>query len=977
MGSVVSIERIDLTLGGGVSVNQSDLSLGQDDAQCVPFATFYHGATANNSSDDYTGNMGEVEIYDNAGTAAVRVARTATLDPLVYTIYVVEFGPDINVYRGTVDTVSGTGTSPSIGGTVVMAKTFILFYYKRESGDVDAHDSAAVSCQLASTTTIDLTRTASADGTFSGWWYVVEDTASNWDVQRGSFQLTTADTSANSSAFTAVTMAKTFVITCQRNDQVDDDVNSGCCYVDLNSTTTVRARRTVTGTTTIDVEFQVIEFDSGGSDNVYRGDLAFSSSSIQETASHTAVDPDFSITTSPMKHHRIGSGTGTGSSDNSASAIKMILNATDNGIVADRNNFGADASNCSWETVEFTQASTSKTASGTPSITKPTSTGVSEIEKIASGTPSITNITSAGVSEIEKIASGTPSITGPITSAGSADAFKAASGSPSILGPTSSGAATIEKIASGTPSITQITSAGNADVPLSASGTPSINSVTSAGTSEIEKIASGSPSILNITSAGVADLKWVASGSPSIGIPISSGTSVIEKIAGGGAILQSIATAGVAEVEKIASGTPSITQVTSAGTGVVEKQASGTPSIDPITSAGVAEIEKQASGGPSITPVTSAGAVTFERDASGAPSILKPTSAGTAIAGGTFIASGSPLINPITSVGNADNPFNASGAPSIAIPTSTGTAIVERQASGSPSIGIPTSTGVAEIEKLSSGAPSITQVTSAGAVTFERAASGTPSITKPTSAGSADSGTSTAVDTDLRVTFDTPPGRPQVGADLQKFRMWLRRDAANTGSGIPTVDVYLYENGAQVGSALLTGVNITSDSGQLVEATWDAGDLTNGSGTGVECFIDATVGGAGGGARTVEYGAVEWCAQVTLPEVTAVGTPSITAITSAGTAGLGKFTSGAPVLNPVTSAGWLQLNMIEEYPWRIVYVELEDRTRDVVAEDRTSVVTEDRVTLVVLEDRTVAVILEDRATEVATEDRLIEVPSEP
>jgi len=311
MAGVVSVERIDITLTGGTATGASDLSKGQDESKCVPFATFQHNATSNANSDDYTGNQAEVEIYDNAGTAAVRITRTGTGDPLVYTIYVVEYGSDVNVQRGTVNSVTGTGTTVTGLTAVTMAKAFVLFYYQHSGGDADAHDSAAVSSQLASTTTIDLTRSSSADGDFSGWWYVVEDTASNWDVQRGTVQLGTAATSANSSAFTAVTMAKTFVIASQRNNQADDDVGSGSCHVDLNATTTVRARRTQS-TATIDVEFQVVEFDSGGAENVYRGDLSFGTGDTQLTASHTTVSSTFSMAWSPQRQHRSGSGTGGG-----------------------------------------------------------------------------------------------------------------------------------------------------------------------------------------------------------------------------------------------------------------------------------------------------------------------------------------------------------------------------------------------------------------------------------------------------------------------------------------------------------------------------------------------------------------------------------------------------------------------------------------------------------------------------------------
>ena len=118
--------------------------------------------------------------------------------------------------------------------------------------------------------------------------------------------------------------------------------------------------------------------------------------------------------------------------------------------------------------------------------------------------------------------------------------------------------------------------------------------------------------------------------------------------------------------------------------------------------------------------------------------------------------------------------------------------------------------------------------------------------------------TSTAKDTTVRVTFPTPDFSPKVGADLQKFRAHLRRDATNDGPGIPTVSIWLAEGGSKVGGALVTDQAITSDSGETVEATWDSANLATFDGSDVECIIEATQVGYFG-ARAVEFGAIEWC----------------------------------------------------------------------------------------------------------------------
>jgi hypothetical protein len=112
-------------------------------------------------------------------------------------------------------------------------------------------------------------------------------------------------------------------------------------------------------------------------------------------------------------------------------------------------------------------------------------------------------------------------------------------------------------------------------------------------------------------------------------------------------------------------------------------------------------------------------------------------------------------------------------------------------------------------------------------------------------------------DTICRTSFGTPSGNPEVGADLQDFRLWVRR-STTAGGNDPTLDVGLYENGVLV-SWLQTGISITSTTGQLVSVTWNASLLGTPDGSLVELrAIGQRSGGSPGSRRTVEFGAVEW-----------------------------------------------------------------------------------------------------------------------
>ena len=118
------------------------------------------------------------------------------------------------------------------------------------------------------------------------------------------------------------------------------------------------------------------------------------------------------------------------------------------------------------------------------------------------------------------------------------------------------------------------------------------------------------------------------------------------------------------------------------------------------------------------------------------------------------------------------------------------------------------------------------------------------------------------VDTVCRVSFPTPTGNPTGGADLQQFKIWVRR---KPGTGIPQVQMNLYENGIDKG-IILALTNVNSATGELFSATWNANLLGTADGSLVECriFGDA-VGGAPAARCTVEIGAVEWNVTYTLP----------------------------------------------------------------------------------------------------------------
>jgi len=111
------------------------------------------------------------------------------------------------------------------------------------------------------------------------------------------------------------------------------------------------------------------------------------------------------------------------------------------------------------------------------------------------------------------------------------------------------------------------------------------------------------------------------------------------------------------------------------------------------------------------------------------------------------------------------------------------------------------------------------------------------------------------VDTDVRVDFDTPTDTLTVGADLQEFKSHVRQFDEGQ-SGTPQVRMELWEAGVLVRAG--SDENVTTG-GHTLSFTWNANELSAGSGADVECKIIGTKSGGAPGARNaVDYGAVEW-----------------------------------------------------------------------------------------------------------------------
>lgn len=107
------------------------------------------------------------------------------------------------------------------------------------------------------------------------------------------------------------------------------------------------------------------------------------------------------------------------------------------------------------------------------------------------------------------------------------------------------------------------------------------------------------------------------------------------------------------------------------------------------------------------------------------------------------------------------------------------------------------------------------------------------------------------------VSFPTPSAAPQPGAGLQEFRVQARLTANGTAC---TYNIYLRESGTRLNGGLAIGTgSLTSTTGQVVAATWNANLLGTSNGSAVECEFQVIRSGGSPGSRTTgEVGAIEW-----------------------------------------------------------------------------------------------------------------------
>lgn len=364
MASIIeSIEYVELTwddvLDGDV-----DLTAGQDDTQCIPFKSWelLTGSLAN----DWRELMHAVDIYDNGGTAAVRIIHTgaADTDNRGAGIFIVEFVAGINVQK-VAWSIADSSTSTAVTLTDVTDQDsafWINSYDFDHSIAIQAYDHSFVGSRFngASTTELTLDK-VNNNGPLAGWVYVVDCDSAEFIVEHTTIAVGTADTDSTTTISSTV-LANTFVLADYSNSEAGDNPRDGCIVIDLEDSTTVRARRTldemVTPADTATVYCQIVEAQAGEF-AVQRGTYVLTA--VDGTDSFTAVTQANSIAKMGVPMHGnvcIGTSDLTSGGVVDGMSVRLSFDSSST-IIFDCSTVNESGRLIPWEVIDFTGSSAS------------------------------------------------------------------------------------------------------------------------------------------------------------------------------------------------------------------------------------------------------------------------------------------------------------------------------------------------------------------------------------------------------------------------------------------------------------------------------------------------------------------------------------------------------------------------------------------------------------------------------------------
>lgn len=109
--------------------------------------------------------------------------------------------------------------------------------------------------------------------------------------------------------------------------------------------------------------------------------------------------------------------------------------------------------------------------------------------------------------------------------------------------------------------------------------------------------------------------------------------------------------------------------------------------------------------------------------------------------------------------------------------------------------------------------------------------------------------------------FENPAKSLRSGADLQEFKVLIRRSSANggpTGGNSVSFDIQLYENAVLVSTLTSGTLGVGTAQDTVYSGTWNSSTISNKDEVEVRVLQTNGSGGNPGNRRYIDIGAIEW-----------------------------------------------------------------------------------------------------------------------
>ena len=361
--TVLSIQKHTITITAPAVEGTAALTGITDITMCVPFVTTRVSAPAT-TIDEFAAY--QVRADFNAGAVRLRTETGSGLGSreIVCEVTVVEFDPTyVNVYQGTssfADNQASITVASPFASPVVLSKAW-LYCTATATTPTDAWYHHLVRGDITGTN--ELTFSSNVNTTRDVHWYVVECKNTEWEVFPRDITIPVADLSASITDLPTVDTAKTFVIGSYYlagdpflGGTNEDSNRQFTIDVELqNGTTLAATRREASVNLSIEWSGFVVEFASGGNENVYRNTLTTSATS-PDTQAIGATVTAANCLVHPSGHQGTMGGGSHNDNDNSHDVIHGFCawTLTDTTVSCAHDTANSfEAGSVTWEVIEW------------------------------------------------------------------------------------------------------------------------------------------------------------------------------------------------------------------------------------------------------------------------------------------------------------------------------------------------------------------------------------------------------------------------------------------------------------------------------------------------------------------------------------------------------------------------------------------------------------------------------------------------